>query len=76
MEVTHEMDAWQPNVDFLKHHTVRQANGAEQFRLGDFKKTNVRAVENYARRVDISPADSIFDGVLLMLGHCFDSTEY
>ena len=67
MEVAFQVNPRQPHIEVVKHNAIRQAHSAEQFRLSDFKKTDVSAVEDYARSVDVAPADSIFDGVFLLL---------
>jgi len=71
MEVAFQVNPGQPDVEFFKHYRIRQVHRAKQFRLSNFKKANVGAVENYARGVDVAPTDSIFDGVFLMLGQVF-----
>ena len=73
MEIAFQVDPGQPDVELFKHYGIRQIHRAKQFRLSNFKKTDIGAVENYARGVDVAPADSIFDGVFLVLGQvCFD----
>jgi len=68
MEVAFKMNPGQPDVELFKHYRIRQIHCAKEFRFGNFKKTNIGAVENYARGVNIAPADSIFDGVFFVLG--------
>ena len=55
------MNAGQPDVEFIEDFSVRHPHGAKQFRLGNFKKPNVRAVEDDRRRIDIAPAHALFD---------------
>ena len=71
MEIAFQVNPRQPDVELFKHYGIRQIHRAKQFRLSNFKKTNIGAVENYARGVDITPADAIFDGVFLVLGQVF-----
>ena len=72
MEVAFQVNPGQPDVEFFKHYRIRQIDRAKQFCLSNFKKTNVGAVENYARGVDVAPTDSIFDGEFLVIGQVFD----
>ena len=69
MEVAFEMNAWQPHIKLVKHNAVRQTNRAEQFRLGEFKEPNVRALEDDTRGVDIAPAHTLLDRVFLVFSH-------
>src|SRR5438132_11173104 len=69
MKVTLQMHARQPDVQLVEDHAVRQTDRAEQFRLGNFKKANVRAVKNDAGGVHIAPAHAFFDSELLALSH-------
>src|SRR6266516_6270407 len=62
MEVAFQVYARQPDVEFVKHHTVRQANGSEQLRLSEFEKADVGAVKDDARGIDVTPAHALFDG--------------
>lgn len=71
MEVAFQVNARQPDIELVKHNAVRQTYCAKQFRLGEFKKADVSAVENYSRRVDVAPADALLDGVFLVLCQWF-----
>src|SRR2546423_7014189 len=71
MKIAFEMHARQPDVELVEDLAVGHPDRAKQFRLGNFKEANIRAVENYVRRVDITPTHAFFDGELL--GHCVRS---
>src|SRR6266446_4877018 len=69
MEVTLQMDARQPDVEFVKHDAVRQADSTKQFSLGEFKEAYVGAVENYAGGIYVAPAHALLNGVFVWLRH-------
>mgnify|MGYP003694509701 CR=1 FL=1 len=69
MKVAFEMNARQPDIEFIKDLAVRHAHGPKQFRLGDFKEANVRAVENNAGSVDVAPAHAFFNSEAVGLIH-------
>src|SRR5205814_1892962 len=64
-----EMHARQPDVELIKNLSVRHTDRAKQFRLGNFKEANVRAIENNVSGVYITPTHAFFDGELLGLIH-------
>ena len=64
MKIAFQMNARQPDVEFIENFAVRHADGSKQFRLGNFKEANVRAIEDYRGRIDIAPAHALFDGEL------------
>src|SRR5215207_738324 len=64
VEVAFEMRAREPHVKLVEHHAVRQADRAEQLRLGELEEAYVGAVEDDARRVHVAPADALLDAVL------------
>jgi hypothetical protein len=68
-KVAFEMSARQPYIKLVKHYAVRKADRSKQFGLGKLKEAYVRAVKNYARRVNISPTHALFYAILLMLAH-------
>jgi hypothetical protein len=76
MEIAFQVNPGQPDIELFKHYGIRQIHSAKQFRLSNFKKTNIGAVEDYSRSVDVPPADSIFDGVFLVLRQVFWVTKY
>src|SRR5205814_10717914 len=71
MKIAFEMHARQPDVELIKNLAVRHTNRARQFRLGNFKEANVRAVEDYVGGVNITPTHAFIDGEFL--GHCVRS---
>src|SRR5689334_12272811 len=66
-KVTLEMHARQPDLQLVKHLAVSQADFAKQLSLGKLEEVNVSAVKNNARRVDIAPADTLFNRKRLVL---------
>src|SRR5437764_194386 len=72
-EVAFEVRARQPDVQFVEHDAVWQADGAEQFGLGELEEAYVSAVKNYARGVNVAPADALLDAELPCFAHvgCF-----
>src|SRR5687768_9699216 len=69
MKVAFEMNAWEPDVKFVKHDAVWQPNRTKQLRFGKFEETNVRPIEDDAGGVYIAPPYTLFDCVFLKLGH-------
>ena len=69
MKVALQMNAGQPDVQLVEDHAIWQTDSAEQFRLGNFKKANVRAVKNDAGGVHVAPAHAFFDGEFFQLCH-------
>lgn len=65
MKVAFKMDSGQPNIKLVKDNAVRQSHGAKEFRLGEFKEANVRAIKNNTCGIDVAPADAFFDGEFL-----------
>src|SRR4030095_7286662 len=61
MEVTFEMNAWQPDSELIKHHAIRQTDRSEKLCLRKFEEVNIRAVENDTRGVDITPTNALFN---------------
>src|ERR1051326_4099285 len=64
MKITFEVHSRQPDVELIENFPVRHTGGAKQFGFGNFKKANVRAVEDYRRRIDITPAHAFFNSEL------------
>src|SRR5438874_12406538 len=69
MKVAFEMHARQPDVELIKDLSVRHTDRAKQFRLGNFKEANVRALEDDVGGVNITPTHAFFNGELLGLSH-------
>ena len=63
-EVAFEVGARQPDVQFVEHHAVGEAGGAEQLRLGELEEAYVSTVEDYPRGVNVAPADALLDAKL------------
>src|SRR5205085_3512955 len=63
------MHARQPDVELIKDLSVRHTDRAKQFRLGNFKEANVRAIEDDVGGVNITPTHAFFNGELLGLIH-------
>src|SRR4051812_24469276 len=45
-KIAFEMNPRQPDIEFIEDLSVRHPDRAKQLRLGNFKETNVRAVED------------------------------
>src|SRR5437764_12222690 len=75
MKVAFEMHARQPDVELIKDFAVRHTDRAKQFRLGNFKEANVRAVEDDVGGVDITPTHALFDSELLRMIHRIHRNE-
>src|SRR5436190_21178304 len=69
MKIAFEMYARQPDIKFVKDFSIRHAGRPKQFRLGDFKEPNIRAVKNNAGSVDVAPADTFFNSEAGWLAH-------
>jgi len=66
VEITFDVHTRQPNVQLVKHDAVGQVDGPEEFRFREFEETNVSAVKNNARRVNIAPAYALLNRVLFV----------
>lgn len=75
-KVAFEMSARQPHVQFVEHHAVGKTDGAEKLCFSKLEEANVSAIEDNARRVDIAPANALFDNVFQRLVDRFDSLEF
>lgn len=63
-KVAFQMRAWQPDIQLVKQHAVRQADGAEKLRFGELEKAYVSTVEDNTRRIHISPTHALFNLIL------------
>src|SRR5581483_3654948 len=69
MKVAFEVHARQPDIKFIEYLSIRHTDRAKQFRLGDFKEANVRAVKDDVGGINVAPTDALFNGELMGLIH-------